>query len=315
MRFSAKRSGQNRSNEFNSIRKILFTIVLGALPLLCLGQSDLESRIAEAKEAMDLRNMYHTIRWNMSPLNEYFFDQEKGEVTYYVDDKGYEVIAKTKILGTWNLDDNTFLWADKNSSIFENQSDQVDAFRKTLPAQYQKDKFEPSDGILEDLLALFSYDLQANGYERKRQENVIVFYALLNIKIVKEGGEMEMIEPNSYHILLKKPQYIDLLKAFHKEKMEVNRQYKDKEISDTKAFRKIKKVHLKYWRNEDEYYFPTLCWPCHISAASVTDWKEFSIDDRHFVMYTADVAGMSLTYAYEIDVKAKGTKVIIDEFW
>jgi hypothetical protein len=40
----------------------------------------------------------------MYPVNKYVFDQTKGEIKYIIRDNGNEVIAKPKILGTFNLD-------------------------------------------------------------------------------------------------------------------------------------------------------------------------------------------------------------------
>lgn len=71
----------------------------------------------KAEVEMGLRNMYHSIVWGMSHLNPYLFDQDLGTVTYIV-----EVIAQPKVLGTFNLKDKTFLWADQNKSIDKNLS-------------------------------------------------------------------------------------------------------------------------------------------------------------------------------------------------
>lgn len=279
------------------------------------GQSDLENRFSEAKSKMSLRNMYQRIVWQMQPTNEYLFDQTKGEVKYIVEENGYEVIAKPKILGTFNLNDKTFLWSDKNPSINEKLNDKVDSFRKTLPKKYQKNKFKSSTEFNTNLLSLFSYQLNSNGYDSKCQDNAIIYYALLDIRIFKDGSEILVIKPKNHTIELEILENIELIKQFHKEKLEINKQYNQQKLSSDKAFKKIEKVHLKYWLNEDSYYFPSLCWPCNFDEKSILEWKEFKINDnRLFVMYTTDLGWTTESYAYEIDLNANGDKKIINEY-
>ena len=279
------------------------------------GQSDLETKFSEASSEMNLRNMYQRIVWDMQPTNPSTFDQTKGEVKYNVEEKGYEVIAIPEILGTFNFDDNTFLWSDKNSSIHKNLCQNIDSFRKTLPSKYQKDKFESSIEFNTNLVSLFSVQLNANGFDSKRQDNVLIYYALLDIKVFKDGKEILVIAPKSHTIPTKVSKNAKLIKKFHKEQLEINRQFNDGEISSDQAFKQIEKVHLKYWLNEDPYFFPSLSWPCDFDEKSILEWKEFNIgDDRLFVMYTTDLGWDIQSYAYEIAIKAKGDKKIINEY-
>jgi hypothetical protein len=279
------------------------------------GQSDLETKFSEANSEMNVRNMFQRIVWNMQPANQYLFDQIKGEVKYTVEEIGYEVIAIPKILGTFNLDDKTFLWSDKNPSINKNLNDKVDSFRKTLPKKYQIDKFKSSTEFNSNLLSLFSYQLNSNGFDSKREDNTIIYYSLLEIKIFKDGNVILIIEPKNHTIPVKTPQKIELIKKFHEEKLEINKQHHAEQINSDQAFAKIKSVHLKYWLNEDSLFFPSLSWPCDFDEKSVLEWNEFKINDnRLFVMYTTDLGWTTESYAYEIDLEAIGDKVIIKEY-
>lgn len=279
------------------------------------GQSNLEVKFLESNSDMNLRNMYQRIVWQMQPTNEYLFDQTKGEVKYIVEENGFEVIVKPEILGTFNLDDKTFLWSDKNPSINEKLNSKVNLFRKTLPKKYQKDKFKSTTEFNSNLLSLFSYNLNSNGFDSKRQDNAIIYYSLLDIKIFKDGNEISIIEPKNHTIPIQDEQNIELIKKFHKEKLEINKQYNDEKISSDQAFERIKSIHLKYWLNEDSYFFPALSWPCDFDEKSILEWKEFKIDEnRLFVMYTTDLGWTTESYAYEIDSDANGDKVIINEY-
>ncbi|CAL2103714.1 conserved protein of unknown function [Tenacibaculum sp. 190130A14a] len=279
------------------------------------GQSDLETKFSKANSEMNLRNMYQKIIWNMQPTNEYVFNQTKGEVIYTVQKNGYEVIAKPKILGTFNLNDKTFLWSDKNPSINGKLNDQIDSFRETLPKKYQKNKFKSDIDFNENILSLFSYYLNANGFDYQRQDQTIIYYALLEIKIFKAGKEIKIIEPRSHlHVLDNQPK-VALIRQFHKEKLAINKQHINGKIDSDEAFKKIEDIHLKYWLNEDTYFFPSLSWPCDFDEKSILEWKEFTTNNnRHFVMYTANVGYTIQSYAYEIDINAKGNKIIINEY-
>ena len=279
------------------------------------GQSNLDTRFSEANSDMSLRNMYQRIIWNMQPTNAYVFDQIKGEVKYTVEENGYEVIAEPKILGTFNLDDNTFLWSDKNPSINDKLNDKVESFRETLPKKYRKNKFKSNTDFNKNLLSLLSLHLNANGFDYQRQDDTIIYYSLLEVRIYKDGKEIKTIEPKNHIQVLNTQSKVDIIRQFHNEKLEVNKLYNDGKIESDEAFKRIKDVHLKYWSNEDPYFSPALSWPCDFDEKSILEWNEFKIDDnRLFVMYTTDLGWTTASYAYEIDLDANGDKVIINEY-
>ena len=215
------------------------------ISFLSNGQSKLQDRFNEANSEMNLRNMYQLIVWDMNITNEYLFNQTKGEVRYKVEEKGYEVIAKPKILGTFNLDNKTFLWSDKNPSINDELNDNVESFRNTLPKKYQKKKFKSSTNLNENLLSLFSYELGANAYDSKRQDNTIIYYSLMEIKIFKNNEKIRVMKPKSYIQLDKKQANVKVIQKFHKEKIQVNELLNKEKIDMDEALSKINKVHLK----------------------------------------------------------------------
>ena len=166
-----------------------------------------------------------------------------------------------------------------------------------------------------NLLALFSYQLDANGYDYQRQDDVIIYYSLLDIKIFKKGNQIQFLEPKKHTIELEVSENTALIKKFHREQLKINKEFNDKKIELQNAFREIEKTHLKYWLNEDPYFFPSLQWPCNFDEKSITEWKEFKIDgNRLFVMYSSDEGWNIVSHAYEIDMNAKGDKRIINEF-
>ena len=275
----------------------------------------MEDRIAASTAEMNVRNVYQRIVWGMSTRNAYVFDQEQGAVRYMVNDRGYEVVAQPVILGTFNLEAKTFLWADKNASINGKLSERVASFRASLPRNYRKDRFQSDVNFSKTLLALFSHELDANAFDSKRQDSTLIYYALLEVVVCQQDKELLRLAPGNHVSFIQDSTYTELIKAFHASKVEVNKLHEAGEIDHEEAFDRITSVHLTYWLNEDPYFFPALTWPCDFDEASILDWKTFRIDaSRTFVMYTSDLGWTTKSSAYELDVTAPGSKLIVAEY-
>jgi len=284
--------------------------------LFTKGQDNLDDLFKEANSSVRYNNIYQRIIWDLRPTNQYLFDQIKGIVKYQTDNPKVYSIAIPKILGTFNLDDKTFLWADKNSSIQKKLSDKVEQFRNNLPQNYQKDKFVSNIDFNKNLLALFSFKLQANGFDMQRQENTIIYYALMSIEVFENKKVKFSINPELHSEIIEDERMINIVKKMHREMFEVNDKYYNEELTSDEAFKTIKDVHLKYWLNEDKYYYPSLSWPCDFDEKVVYDWKVIKLkkENRYFVVYTSNLRSSIEHYAYEIDKEAKGEKIIIAEY-
>lgn len=297
--------------------KILFLILTMTLPLSTNAQDILNDLFAHANSSIRYNNIYQKVIWDLRPTNEYLVDQTKGTIKYQTDNPKIYAIAGIKILGTFNLDDKTFLWADKNNSIQKYLSDKVEQFRDELPQKYQIDKFSSDTNFNKNLLSLFSFRLNANGFDSKRQENTIIYFALLQIEVFENEKIKYSIKPESHFEVIENERFINTVKQLHREMVAVNdRYYNKKELTDEAAFQAIKDVHLKYWLNEDEYYYPPLSWPCDFDEKSTSNWKVVKIknENRIFVVYDADLGWTIEHLAYEIDEDAKGNKIIIGEY-
>ena len=313
--FSRDHDAWQDKREIEGMHKFTLLILALMLSFFSKGQSNLEDRIAASTAEMNVRNVYQRIVWGMSTRNAYVFDQEQGAVRYTVNDRGYEVVARPVILGTFNLEDKTFLWADKNASINGKLSERVASFRASLPPNYRKDKFQSDVNFNEDLLAVFSYELDANAFDSKRQDSMLIYYALLEVVIYQQGKESLRLAPGNHVTFIQDSTYTELIKAFHASKVEVNKLHEAGAIDHEEAFDRTTSVHLTYWLNEDPYFFPALTWPCDFDEVSILDWKTFRTDaDRTFVMYTSDLGWTTKTTAYELDVTAPGSKLIVAEY-
>jgi hypothetical protein len=283
--------------------------------MLTKGQGNLDELFSKANSSIRYNNIYQKIIWDLRPTNEYLFDQTKGIIKYQTDNPEIHAIATPEILGTFNLDDKTFLWADKNESIQQHLSDKVKQFRSDLPHEYQQDKFISNSDLNENLLSLFSFGLNANGFDTQRQDNTIIYFSLMHIDVFENGKIKYSIRPESHFEIIENERLINTIKQFHREMVEINdKYYNKKELTDEEAFKAIQKVHLKYWLNEDEYYYPALSWPCDFDEKSTSDWKVVNLknDTRIFVVYTANLGWTRESYAYEIEKTAKGDKIIIN---
>lgn len=285
--------------------------------LFAKGQDNLEERFHEAVSSTRYNNIYNRIIWDLRPTNEYLVDQTKGTIRYQTDNPKIHAIARIEMLGTFNLDDKTFLWSDKNTSIQKHLADKVEQLRSGMPKKYQNDKFTSDTDFNKKLLALFSYQLSSNGFGIVRQANTIMYFALMKIDIYEHDELKVAINAEPHFDIVENETLIKTIKKFHKEKVDVNdKYYNRKELTDKDAFKTIKEVHLKYWKNEDEYFYPALSWPCDFAESSTSDWKVLKLKGTHriFVMYTADLRWTIEHYAYEIDKDANGDKIIIGQF-
>jgi hypothetical protein len=277
-------------------------------------QGNLDTLFERANAEMRVRNLYQTIAWRMSSLNEYQFDQVDGYVQYMVSDTNMEAKATPKVLGTFNLEDNTFLWADKNPSIRPYLSNLTDSCRMLLPEKYRQDKFESTTDFNKNLLALFSYQINANAFDIHRQGNAIIYYALMRIEIFESAIKTKTFEPGNHVVFIKNDAAINTIKAYHREKVEINRLHFGEEISLDEAFNRMRQINSKYWLHGNGS--STLSWPCHLDEKSTGDWQVFRIPEgnRCFVTYASSTGSSVEQYAYEIDANAVGQKIIIGEY-
>jgi hypothetical protein len=289
------------------------------LLLLCAvhsrGQSAFESAVAAAELEMGLRNMYHTVVWDMSPLMPYQFDQEKARVTYSLGEKGVEVTAVPKVLGTFDLKDKTFLWADQNPSIDRKLSDRAAVFRQSMPAAYQKAKFRASPETGLALLPLFGVHLDANATDIKRQDDTVIYFALMEVEIAEAGQKPRTILPKNHVFLQQDEAILDLVREFLGKKCAISKLYYGEKLDVEKADKQMVDVHLQYWSNEDPFFFPALSSPCADDPEKILAWQVFAMDGgRKFVMFVNDLGYSKEFRAYEIDPKATGKKLIVQEY-
>jgi hypothetical protein len=296
------------------LKKIPFISLL--FPLTAKAQDNFTVQLDQAVSTIRHNNLYHFVTWGFSPTNYYEFNQDKGIVTYSTDHEDLTIEAIPEVLGTYNLDDKTFLWGDKNKSVDVKLTTKLGAFRQQLPAAYAKDKFKTEVNLCEKLLALYSLQLNANGYDYRRQENTIIFYALMKMDVYEKEKLVKTLAPQAHTETIKNDELIEKIKQYHREKMTINRQvYELKKISQDDAFNTMEEVQKKYWLND--HYDVSICDRCAYNEQYTSDWAviKFKDTNRFFVVYSTNYMQFSVSHlGYEVGEGAEGKKVILGSY-
>jgi hypothetical protein len=285
-------------------------------PLAAKTQDNFSAQLDQAVSTMRYNNLYHYVTWGFSATNGYEFNQDKGIVTYAPDNENLTIDAVPEVLGTYNLDDKTFLWGDKNRYVDEKLTTKLAAFRQQLPADYTKDKFKTEVNFIEKLLALYSLQQNANACDYRRQDNTIIFYALMKMDVYEKEKLSKTLAPQAHTEIIKNEILIEKIKRFHREKMEINQKvYASKKISQDDAFNAMEAIQQKYWITNN--YDVSLCDRCAYAEQYTSDWAviRFKEANRFFVVYSTHYMQFSLSHlAYEVDAKAEGERMILGSY-
>jgi hypothetical protein len=304
-------------------KKVLNNMFLKKLPFISLlfpvgskAQDNFSAQLDQAVSTMRYNNLYHFVTWGFSPTNYYKFNQNKGIVTYTTDHENLTIETVPEVLGTYNLNDNTFLWGDKNKSVDAKLTAKLAAFRQQLPATYAKDKFKTDVNLCEKLLALYSLQLNANGYDYKRQDKTIIFYALMKIEVYEKEKLIKTLAPQVHTDIIQNEPLIEKIKQYHKEKMAINRQfYESKKISQDEAFNAMEVIEKKYWLKDD--YGVSTCDRCAYNEKYTSDWAVIKLKETNqvFVVFSTNYMQFSVSHlGYEVDAGAEGMQVILGSY-
>jgi len=285
-------------------------------PFAAKTQDNFTAQLDQAESTMRYNNLYHFITWGFAPTNYYEFDQDKGIVTYTTDHENLTIEAVPEVMGTYNLDDKTFLWGDKNKSVEEKLTTKMAAFRHQLPASYANDKFKTEVNFCIKLLALYSLQQNANGYDYKRQDNTIIFYAIMKIDVYEKEKLVKTLAPQAHTDIIQNETLIGKIRQYHREKMAINRQFHEsKKISQDDAFNAMEEIEKKYWLKDD--FDVSLCDRCAYDEQYTSDWAviKFKEANRVFVVYSTNYMQFSVSHlGYEADAGVDVGKVILGSY-
>ena len=106
------------------MKLIAITFLVLTLLTLCLEQdqtpvpSDFATLQKLSIEELQLKTEAHKEAWGMDKMLRWDFNQGSGKLEFTLPD-GLKAVAPAQIIGTYNSDDHTWLWAWANSSIEE----------------------------------------------------------------------------------------------------------------------------------------------------------------------------------------------------
>ena len=95
---------------------------LAILLIVALGQgsaqlpSDFSTLQKISMEELKLKTDAHRSAWGLDRINRWDLSQDSGELVFSLTG-GMKAVAPAQIIGTYNTDDHTWLWAWANSSI------------------------------------------------------------------------------------------------------------------------------------------------------------------------------------------------------
>ena len=78
---------------------------------------DLDVLVTEGHSDIARTTDEHTARWGLGSARRWFLDQAEGRIVWSFED--HVASAPAQILGSWNAEVNTFVWAWDNASIAE----------------------------------------------------------------------------------------------------------------------------------------------------------------------------------------------------
>jgi hypothetical protein len=78
---------------------------------------DLGTLVVEGQDAIARTTAQHSERWGLGSARRWVLDQQDGRIVWSFDD--HVASAPAQILGSWNSEVGTFVWAWDNSSVAE----------------------------------------------------------------------------------------------------------------------------------------------------------------------------------------------------
>ncbi len=92
-----------------------------------MNSMELETLVAEGHEGIARTTEQHSARWGLGTARRWVLDQGDGRILWSFDD--HVASAPAQILGSWNGEVNTFVWAWDNDSILDALSQTAETVR------------------------------------------------------------------------------------------------------------------------------------------------------------------------------------------
>lgn len=151
-------------------------------------EQDIENYFVKARSNLQVLTEDHHSKWRLGDAERWDVDQEKGIITWTFDD-GVIVTAPCQIVGTYNIEAQTYLWAWENSSILDNLKDDAKGvleFAKENEIDFlQQAQLECDEEAAWDLAALANLLADREGVYRGPAGPTVIFCTFGKVKISK----------------------------------------------------------------------------------------------------------------------------------
>src|SRR5258705_11822972 len=118
------RAGQFQHYVLTSVNHIMMNLCLTLLLVMALGQNetrlppDFATLQKVSREELKLKTDAHAHAWGLDKITRWDLVQDSGNLVFLLPD-GMKAVCPAQIIGTYNSEDHTWLWAWANPSIDE----------------------------------------------------------------------------------------------------------------------------------------------------------------------------------------------------
>src|SRR5215204_2613097 len=152
--------------------------------------SDFTALQKQSLEELQLKTQAHVEAWGLDRISRWDLSQDEGELVFSFDD-GIKVTAPAQIIGSYNAEDHTWLWAWANPSIDEKlQEDALKVRKYGEEHRIERLTTRKWEGTEEDAWAMTALAVKLCGEQgayRGPAGAARVFIAFGPVKITKTG--------------------------------------------------------------------------------------------------------------------------------
>jgi len=151
-------------------------------------EQEIENYFEKARNNLQVLTEAHDTTWRLGSADRWDVDQEKGLIIWTFED-GVTVSAPCQIVGTYNTEDSTFLWAWENSSILkklQQDAQSVLDFAKENEIDFLQDaQVECTEEAAWDLASLANLLCDQQGVYRGPAGPTLIFFTFGKVSISK----------------------------------------------------------------------------------------------------------------------------------
>jgi hypothetical protein len=271
-------------------------------------------------EELRLKTATHDRIWHLSQAN-WAVDQDAGKIVFTMPD-GTTATAPVQIVGTYNKDDGSWLWAWDHPSVqlpLREHASAVRAFGQTHGiADLTMRKLDCTTDRAWEFTALACHFNEAQGAYCGPAGSALVFMTFGAISLEKKSAQStrgaKEFRPIAGLTKIDAPDALQFLHEYFALQYEIERAFHEapkEKITGAiakPAIAKKKDVYHRYWRCDEDDCLPrSIGWPSDYDLSRTSNWRIFQLgNDSYRIAYAVD----RLEYAYDVKRFEDGLKII-----